>query len=45
MLKERFIEDLVWNEVHLGKAATRFLLKQNAIGASPDASLDSNRES
>lgn len=45
MLKERFIEDLVWNEVHLGKAATHFLLMPNAIEASPDASRDSNRKS
>lgn len=45
MLKERFIEDLVWNEVHLGKAATGFLLMPNAIEASPDVSRDSNRES
>lgn len=45
MLKERFIEDLVWNEVHLGKAATRFLFKPNAIEASPDTSPDSSKES
>ena len=37
MLKERFIEDLVWNQIHLGKPATAYLSAKpatlNAVGA------------
>jgi len=45
MLKERFIEDLVWNQIHLGKPATAYLsaktVTQNAVGAGriPDNEL------
>ncbi|WP_394169340.1 hypothetical protein [Saccharospirillum alexandrii] len=45
MLKERFIEDLVWNQIHLGKPATAYLtakpITQNAVGAGriPDNEL------
>ncbi len=38
MLKERFIEDLVWNEIHLGKAASSYLSATpvDPIEARPD---------
>lgn len=39
MLKERFIEDLVWNEVHLGKAATLYLTAAPTNQNEPRAGL------
>lgn len=45
MLKERFIEDLVWNEIHLNKASKVFLLRPRMMEPSPDANHDSKQES
>lgn len=45
MLKERFIEDLVWNEIHLDKPATAYLLTtpstehDSRAGLTPDNEL------
>lgn len=43
MLKERFIEDLVWNEVHLGKAAAHYLAVKP--GVENDTRLDTTSPS